>query len=315
VNRRDFLSGTAAAAVLAGCAAPVPTADAEREYPAIGRFVEVDGLKVHYWEAGPSDSVPAVLVHGASGNLRDWTFSIAPGLALRRRVIAFDRPGFGYTERPERPDAADPAVQAAILRDAARKIGVERPIVVGHSWGAALALAWALDAPDEVSGAVSVSGVTMPYTGMARVFETLGVSGVISWLYTEYMKSTIDDGGIERFIARVFRPQDPPDGYASYVGGALALRDATLAANAADIERLNIALRRMGPLYGSLERPVEIIHGAEDFIDPERHAIGLAAALPEARLTMLPGVGHMAHHAAPGVLADALDRISGDARA
>ncbi|MCL5777363.1 alpha/beta fold hydrolase [Limibaculum sp. FT325] len=313
MRRRDFLAGAGAASLAAGCAAPFPTEDAERDFPPIGMFVEVEGLRIHAWEAGPPGGVPAVLVHGASGNLRDWTFSIAPHIAAGRRVIAFDRPGFGHSDRPEGADAADPAVQAAILRAAAAKLGAGRPVVVGHSWGAALALAWALDAPDRTAGVVSVSGVTMPYSGMARVFEALGISGAITWAYTEYMKSVAEDDGIDRFIDRVFRPQQPPEGYAAYVGGPLALREATLAANSDDISGLNAALRRMAPRYPGLRLPVEIIHGAEDFIDPERHARGLAEVLPEVRLTILEGVGHMAHHAAPGTLATAIARAAGEA--
>ena len=310
MDRRQFLAGASAAALVAGCAAPFPTDEAERSHPPIGSFVEVDGLRVHAWDQGPRDTVPVVLVHGASGNLRDWTFSLAPRLAQSRRVIAFDRPGFGYTDRPAGEDASHPGVQAALLRAAARRMGVERPIVVGHSWGAALALAWALDAPAEVSGVVPVSGVAMPYSGMARVFSTVGLSDVITWLYTEYMKSAAEDGGIDRFLARVFRPQDPPPGYAEYVGAPLALRGRTLEANAADIGNLNDALREMAPRYGSLSLPVEIVHGAADFIDPERHAAGLAAAIPGARLALLPGVGHMAHHAAPDALEAAIGRVA-----
>ncbi|MDT8345403.1 MAG: alpha/beta fold hydrolase [Thermohalobaculum sp.] len=315
MRRRAFIAGVSAAALGAACAGPFPTADAERDFPPIGRFVEVEGLRIHAWEAGPPDTVPVVLVHGASGNLRDWTFAIAHRLAAERRVIAFDRPGFGHSERPARADASDPAVQAAILRAAAAQMGAERPVVVGHSWGAALALAWALDAPDRTAGVVSVSGVTMPYSGLARVFEALGISGAITWAYTEYMKSAAEDGGIDRFIARVFRPQSPPEGYGAYVGGPLALRAATLAANRDDIADLNAALRQMAPRYAGLRLPVEILHGTEDFIDPARHAEGLAAVLPAARLSLLPGVGHMAHHAAPKALAAAIGRIAGRAAA
>jgi len=314
MRRREFMAGACAASLTAACASPYVPADAERAFPPIGGFVEVEGLRIHAWQAGPETSTPVVLVHGASGNLRDWTFSIAPVIARTHRVIAFDRPGFGHSDRPRGAAAADPAVQAAILRAAAGKLGAERPIVVGHSWGAALALAWALDARDDVAGVVAVSGVTMPYTGLARVFDAAGISDAVTWLYTEYMKSVADDGGIERFVTRIFRPQEPPDGYLRYVGAPLALREATLDANAADIAALNAALGRMMPRYPDLGLPVEVIHGEADFIDPGHQSKALAEILPRARLTLLPEVGHMAHHAAPGVLTGAIARIATQAR-
>jgi pimeloyl-ACP methyl ester carboxylesterase len=317
ITRRAVLGGTAtlaAAGVLSSCASPVPEQQAEVQYPPIGEFVRAEGLAVHYWRAVPDDPAlasrrPAVLVHGASGNLRDWTFGPGRTIAETRPVIAFDRPGFGYTTRQKTEDAWDPAVQARLLRAASAELGIEKPILVGHSWGAALALAWALDAPEGVSGVVPVSGVTMPYQGAARVFRYLGVNAVVAWLYTEYIKSTMDNGGVERFLERVFRPQQPPEGYANYVGAPLALREATLEANAMDIQNLNIALQRMAPAYPELRVPVRIVHGGADFIPADKHAAGLAETLPDAELAILPGVGHMAHHVATGAIVDALDTI------
>lgn len=297
---------TGAAALLSGCADPWPVDEAEAGWPPIGQFVEAEGLRIHYWEAGQGE--PVVLVHGASGNLRDWTFDIAPLLAQKYRVIAVDRPGFGYSERPPE-DGSDASVQARILRTATKSIGAERPVVIGHSWGGALSLAWAVDEPDSLRGIVPVSAVAMPYGGLGRFLSAIGLSSVIASLYSEYLKSSAANGGIEKFIARVFRPQSPPVGYVDYVGGPLALRDATLDANAKDIEDLPVALRRIAPAYPELKLPVEIVHGMSDFVGHERHAIPLSEVVPQARLTLLPGVGHMAHHAAPAVLMEAVDRI------
>ncbi len=306
MRRRSFLAGTVAA--LAGCSSPVPFDEAEirAEYPPIGKFVEVWGLKVHYWEAG--EGTPVVLVHGASGNLRDWTFSIAPKLAEEFRVIAVDRPGFGYSDRPS-INGWDPEVQARVLQAAMVEIGVEKPVVVGHSWGGALAMAWALAFPRQTMGTVPVSGVTIPYGGVATIVRAIGLDGVIISAYTDRLLERAREGGIAEFIARVFRPQRVPAGYVEHVGATLALRDRTLRANGEDLQNINIALRRMEPQYRSLGVPVEIIHGQADFIDWDDHAQPLAERLPRANLTLLPGVGHMAHHAAPDELRRAIRRI------
>ncbi len=83
-----------------------------------------------------------ILIHGASGNTRDFTFDLAKRLDDRYRVIAFDRPGLGWSDSAG--DAGvSPLVQADILRAAADQLGVRNPIVVGHSYGGAVAMAWA----------------------------------------------------------------------------------------------------------------------------------------------------------------------------
>lgn len=315
--RRVFLRRLAAVSSLvgvgaaAGCAKPYSDLQAARLWPPIGEQVRVRGGAVHVWRRGPrvdNGGAPVVLIHGASGNMRDWTFSIGPELAVEREVLAVDRPGFGYSDRPPGV-SGDPRAQAAMLRQAVAAMGVQRPVVVGHSFGGAVAMAWALQTPEAVAGAVVISGVTTPYEGAAQLFSGLGVQEFAISLYAEYLKTTVEDGGVERFVRRVFRPQTPPPGFVEYVGGPLALRERTLDANIEDIAGLNEALVEMAPSYPSLSVPVEILHGDEDFISLEKQAAPLAEALPNARLTVLKGVGHMAHHAAPDALAAALRRL------
>ncbi|MEM0921795.1 MAG: alpha/beta hydrolase [Pseudomonadota bacterium] len=308
-RRHVLFGGTAlAAAALVGCSGgPLYDAsNAERDFPPIGSFAEVEGLRLHYWEQG--DGPPVVLVHGASGNIRDWTFSIAPELAKSFRVIAIDRPGFGYSQRPSSL-GWDPAVQARLMQGLTRQIGAERPVVVGHSWGGALAMSWALQFPEETAGVIPVSGVTMPYGGLSRVFRALGLDGILIEAYSNYVRRTAAEGGIDNFVSRAFRPQQPPEGYLAYVGPGLSLREATVVANQLDIQNLNVALRRMEPVYGTLTMPVEILHGTEDFISANRHAVPLSQKIPQARLTLLSGVGHMAHHIRTDALKAAIERV------
>ena len=173
----------------------------------------------------------------------------------------------------------------------------------------ALAMSWALQYPDDTRGVVPVSGVTMPYGGLSRVFRALGLDGLIIEAYSNYVRRTAADGGIDSFISRAFRPQQPPEGYLAYVGPGLSLREATVVANQLDIQNLNVALRRMEPVYPSIEIPVEILHGTADFISPNRHAVPLSERIPTARLTLLDGVGHMAHHIRTDALKAAIERV------
>ena len=189
-------------------------------------------------------------------------------------------------------------------------MGIKRPIIVGHSLGAAVAMAWALQDRDNVAGVVTVSGTVMPWFEKPIFAELVGLDGLLIGAYFNYLQASAADNGIDRFVERIFRPQSPPDGYIQHVGGPLALKPESLEANKDDIRRLNAALRRQAPDYAKLDLPVEVISGTEDFIiDTDRQPIPFAERLPNARLTLLEGVGHMAHHVRPDVLMAALDRL------
>ncbi len=315
MRRRTFLTATAglgtlltAAACAGRVATPLDDAVAERAYPPLGRIVEVDGLPVHTFEKGEGGP-PVILLHGASVNLRDWSHSLMDRLARTNRVIAMDRPGFGYSERG--PGDWPPERQAAHLRAAAVALGAERPIVVGHSWGGAVALAWGLDFPDDVSGVIPVSGATMPWGGAATVFQTLGVGRLGVDYYQARLSREAENGSVEAFVARAFRPQVPPPGYVDYVGAPLSLRAKTLEANAQDLASLHLGLRRMAPRYPSMRVPVEVVHGELDWLlGVDQHVRDFAAQVPDVTVAVAPGVGHMAHHARPDLLEAAIARLS-----
>lgn len=306
VSRRTFLA-SAGGVALSGCAA-IPEPEVLRRWPAIGETIEVDGVPIHYWQRGTGR--PVVLIHGASGNLRDWTFNIAPRLAETHRVIAFDRPGFGHSGRiAER--GWNPGVQAALLAKATAALGAERPIVAGHSWGGALAMAWAVDRPDDVAGIVSVAGATMPWGGDLSFLYSLAASDVTGSLVGRIVTTFATEGTIESFMAGTFAPQKIPAGYADYFGAPLATRPRVVRYNARDIANLNAALTAQSVRYKDLNVPVEIIHGqADNAVFPDIHAVAMHFRLPNSRLTLLPGVGHMPHHAAPEEVLAAVSRLS-----
>ena len=135
------------ALLIAGLAvwSAVAAARAARAFPPEGEFVELGApfapARLHHVDRGAQRPgvAPIILIHGASGNLRDMTASLVPALEGQTRVIAVDRPGHGWSTRGPHPDISDPAMQARAIREAARQLGVERPVVLGHSWGAAVA--------------------------------------------------------------------------------------------------------------------------------------------------------------------------------
>lgn len=314
MRRRTFIAATAlsalgAAACAGRSATPLPDSVAEQAFPPLGRIIDVNGLPVHALERG-TGGPPVILIHGASVNLRDWSFSLMEQLSQRNRVIAMDRPGFGYSKRGT--GAWPPARQAAQMREAALKMGVQKPIVVGHSWGAAVALAWALDYPDDISGVIPVSGATMPWGTSVSVFQRLGIGRLGVDYYQASLSRRAEEGAIEDFVSRAFRPQQPPPGYINYVGAPLSLRAGTLEANAQDLSALHLALVDMAKRYPDMRVPVESVHGELDWLlSPEQHVQEFAATVPDIRTTIAGGIGHMAHHARPDLLIAAINRLSG----
>lgn len=308
------------ALVLAGgCAwvdrrADLREAAAARMWPPLGRFVEVDGRRVHAWTEGAGPDL--ILLHGASGNMRDFTFGFAQRLTGRYRVTVFDRPGLGYTDRASddvagafNPRAESPQDQAAMLHAAARAIGIERPIVLGHSYGGAVAMAWALG--HDPAALVVVSGATMPWPGdLGPQYRILG-SPVGGASLPPLVTAFAGDQTIDRAIESIFAPQAAPDDYAEYVGPGLTVRRRTLRANARQVNTLRPHVVAMSRQYGTLDLPVEIVHGtADDIVPLEVHARPLAGLAPGARLAVLDGIGHMPHHVAPEAVLDAIDRAA-----
>ena len=283
----------------------------EARYPAIGQFVEVGGQRIHYDRRGSGPAV--VLIHGASGNLRDFTFSISDALAEAGfTAIAFDRPGFGYSERAE-GDTFTPSSQAAVLREAVAALGIEKPVVVGHSFGGAVAAAWTVDAPESIAGNVIVSGVTYPWPAGDNMFHAATSTALLSRPINAMMRGRVLERGAGSAVEWVFQPQSPPVGYAEYLGAELASRPATFRENGRDITNVNEAMETLSPQYPAIPVPVELIHGTDDQIVPiEAHARRFEADLPAARLTELPGVGHMAHHVGIDALIAAVKRITGE---
>lgn len=291
-------------------------AEAEARYPATGKLIEVNGRTVHAHVAGRGPDL--VLLHGASGNTRDFTFSFVDQLTDRYRVIVFDRPGLGWTERaddsyrnPWRNRAESPAEQAALLAAAADQLGVRRPIVLGHSYGGAVALAWGLARPQDTAALVILSGASNPWPGGLGPFYTLTATGLGGTTVVPLITAVQPYGRLDSALAGIFDPDPVPPGYARYIGAGLSLRRDTLRANTRQVSNLKPHLTEMAARYPTLPMPVEILHGTADTVVPLHiHADPLSRQIPGARLTRLEGIGHMPHHAAPDAVAAGIDRAA-----
>lgn len=266
---------------------------AESHSPPLGEFVTVQGLRVHYYEKG--QGAPIVLIHGASSNLRDLE-SIVNGLAHEHRAIAFDRPGYGYSERPK-DGWPNPARQAQLLHEALERLGVERPVLVGHSWSGSVVLAYLLDYPEDVAGGVVLAGAVSPWNGDVAWYNRVAGWPVVGSLFARTLVHPIGQVVLQPYIAAVFAPDRPPMGYAERTGAALALRPSAFRASAEDVRLLSDYLERQSERYDEIKRPLLLVTGEEDTIVPAwNHAERLAQRLPHAEHVELSGAGHALHH-------------------
>lgn len=295
--------------------ASVRETQAEQTTPPIGDFVTVDGVRVHYEVRGSGPDL--VLLHGASGNLKDFTLSLADQLTDRYRVIMFDRPGLGYTQRPaghggpfnnaEEP----PQKQAALLIAAAHEIGVNKPIVLGHSFGGIVALAWGLAQPDETAALVLVSAVSEPWPGELGWTYTVNGSVWGGALFVPLITAFLPQSYVSDSIESIFAPQEAPQGYAEHIGTGLTLRRESTRANAQQVNASRQHVVEMQKQYGTLEMPIEAVHGDADTIVPlVVHAEVLMGDVPNGALTVLPGGGHMPQHTHQPEVIAAIDRAA-----
>jgi pimeloyl-ACP methyl ester carboxylesterase len=281
---------------------------AERDFPPQGEFRVVDGVRLHYVEAG--EGRPILLLHGANGSLHDFTGTILPELARRYHVVAVDRPGHGWSERPSGRDMS-PGAQAELMRGLARELGLERPLLVAFSWSGALALAWALDHPDELAGVVSLAGVAYDWGTPVDLKWRLPAWPVIGPLVVETASLTLGGLLIEHAAAFSFAPDLAPPAY-SRGAVALALRPASFRANAEDVRNLKPFLRAQAPRYRELRVPLTILHGdADAVVGLDIHSRRLAAEAPGVELIVLPGAGHLQPYVPPGKIVEAIDRAFG----
>ncbi len=287
----------------------------EAEYPPVGQFVAVtnprggDPIQVHCVDEGPRDAPAVVLIHGASGNVHDWTFDMIERLSDRYRVLAFDRPGLGYTDMLGRNATAEE--QAYVLVAASKALGAETPIVAGHSYGGSVALAWAVYHPDQISGLLVLAGASNPWEGGQGLYYTLLGNPVTGPIMAALISAWVPDDTVSDAIAGTFSPQSEPEGYEAHYGTGLILRRFSLLENARQRTRLLPQIQAMVPRYPDISVPTELLHGDADIVVPLAiHSEPLSRAIPDANLVVMEGVGHMPHHADPQAVEDAIDRLN-----
>jgi pimeloyl-ACP methyl ester carboxylesterase len=311
-------AGAAVAALGAAALVRAKSHAAERAHPPRGVFVETDGVRLHVRDMGARHGVPLVLLHGMGAMGFGFEISRLPRIAVSRgyRVVVPDRPGYGWSERPRAREPWTPEAQARLVRGLLRELlGSTPAIVLGHSWGALVAIALALDAPEAVRGLVLEGGYYFP----APRHDTLLVaSPAVSWAGTAW-RHTFGPLALRAswpWVARrLFAPAPVTRAFRRRFPVWLALRPSQLRAVGLESAALIAATLRLRRRYADLRVPLSIVAGSGDrMVDSERHSARLARLLTAGRVTWIEGAGHLAHESAPVRVMAAIDAMTlGDA--
>ena len=284
---------------------------AERRHPPNGAFMEVNGIRLHYTDRGQGS--PVVLIHGnmVAGDDYD-TSGVAEILLKNHRVIIFDRPGFGYSERP-RGRIWTANKQADLLHKALEQLGVVRPVVVGHSWGAIVALAIAVRYEADTAGVVALSGYyywtwrpDVLLVGIAAL-PVIGdilrhtISPLTTWLTMPLVKHAL------------FSPHPVPERFKAKFSTAMAIRPSQIRATSQDGALMIPGALSLRGHYKDLTLPVIIMAGEGDKIVFKRRAEQLREAITGSVIYVIQGAGHMIHYQATGQVTEAVEAVFDEA--
>jgi pimeloyl-ACP methyl ester carboxylesterase len=266
---------------------------AERRHHPPHHTLYVEGTRLHYQLVG--EGPPVLLVHGNLVHGADFEASgLVERLAERYQVLVIDRPGFGHSDRP-RGIAWTPARQARLLHQAAEALGIRRPVVVGHSLGAQVALAMALQQPASVSGLVLVSGYYWPSFRLDRWMAAPAAVPVLGDVLRYTTSALTARATLGATLKAIFDPAPVPAEFLRLLPRELLLRPLQQRATAEDGSHMVAQARALRPHYATLRTPVTVIAGTDDRIVSPRQTVRLHEAVPRARLRLIDGVGHMAH--------------------
>jgi pimeloyl-ACP methyl ester carboxylesterase len=313
VRRHPALMAFAGAASFFGALAIINrrvAKKAERDNPPLGQFLEIDGVRLHYVERG--NGRPLVLLHGNGSMIQDFESSGLIDLAADRfRVIVFDRPGFGHSSRP-RNVIWTPEAQADLLRKALDRLSVQRAIVLGHSWGAAVALALATRHPSSVEALVLASGYYFPTIRADAAASSMSAIPAIGDAISHTISPAFSRVLWPSMLRKMFGPRPVPDKFAGFPK-EMALRPSQMRASAAEATLMIPAAFESSKTYDQLKMPTIIIAGDEDrLIDINKQSVRLHSEVAHSKLHRIAGAGHMIQQSATVQLMAAIDEAAAE---
>jgi pimeloyl-ACP methyl ester carboxylesterase len=252
------------------------------------------------------------MIHGASSNLEIMRQPLGDMLAKNHRVILIDRPGHGWSPRARMEDST-PAIQGKMIDEALGKLGIGHAIFVVHSWAGALGARMALDYPQRVAGLVMLAPVTYPWPGGVGWYNEAVTAPVIGPLLAYTVTLPIGYFLTDPGARSVFQPQVMPEGFVEKTATLLLLRPREFLANAWDLVTLKAAVVEQAPYYADIKVPVVVISGdgTDKTVSTDIHSRPFVKAVPDAKLIVLPGVGHMVQAAAADLVAREIEAMAG----
>jgi len=268
----------------------------------------VDSVRLHYMERGQGESL--ALIHGNGTLIQDFTVNgLVDRLSERYRVIVIERPGYGYSDSPR--GLWTPRAHATLYEHALHQLGVERAIVLGHSWGTMVAISLALQASTLVRSLVLLSGYYFPTARLDVALFSPPAIPVIGDAMRYTVSPLLGRLLLPRLIAKMFEPAPVPEHFDRLFPKALMLRPIQLRASAEDAALMTPAVMELEQHYRELKLPVVILTGGDDQIaDVGRQSRRLHEEIPQSEFILLPGLGHMVHHLAPDQVIKAIDRAA-----
>jgi len=273
------------------------------------RFIDAAGVRTHFDQWGSGEDV--LLIHGASSDMGVFLPTIVPLLERRFRVTAYDRPGLGFTE--QRPVGMEKlSAQAGVSAGVIDALGLKRPIVVGHSYGGAVALRLALDHQAKIGGLMLIAPVAYEWPGGVSWHLHWSSHGVVGDVFNKVLARPFAGAAAKSGMAAAFAPSRLPSDYFEKAGVLRAIRPSAMRANSQDVMALKREISAQQGRYAELKLPVAIMAGDGDtVVSPTIHAVQLASKLPHARIDVLASVGHLPHEASPERFAKLVDWVAG----
>ncbi|MEK1948180.1 MAG: alpha/beta hydrolase [Ensifer adhaerens] len=283
-------------------------------FPNTGELIDIGGFRmnsVHLPATSEADLVPLVFIHGASGNLLDQMHAFAPAFEGRAEMLFVDRPGHGYSERGgranDRPDGQADAI--AKLMDMR---GMPRAIIVGHSFGGAIAASFALRHPERTTGLILLAPATHPWPGGIDWYYRLTALPYVGWLFAHTLAAPIGLRRIDSGTRSVFSPNPRPADYIDKTAPHLVLRPLAFRNNAVDVANLHAYVTEVAPRYQEIAAPTIIVSGdSDDIVLADIHSRSLARDIAGSELLWIGNLGHKPDYVVTDVIVAAVEKLVG----
>ncbi|MGN7100734.1 alpha/beta fold hydrolase [Ralstonia holmesii] len=271
-------------------------------FPPEGKFLDVGADRVHYTDRGQGPAI--VFVHGLCGNLRNFAYLDMDRLARSHRVIVIDRPGAGRSVRGV-DSPANIYAQAGMVAQCIEKLGLDKPVLVGHSLGGAISLAVGLNHPQVIRRLALIAPLTHAESAPPGAFGGLVLpSPLVRRLVSWTLAIPLSIINSRKAIAAVFAPETMPKDFPFKGGGLLGLRPHVFYAASSDLVSAPEDLPDMERRYASMTVPVDMLYGRGDrILNVKRQGEALKQKLDRVNLRIIDG-GHMLPVTQPALTTD-----------